>query len=298
MSCTRRSCPIRNPSGKAIVVCGPTASGKSDLSDAISDGISDSYGKSATTLVVDSMQVYREIPETTNQGRRRPAEMVGVVSVTEDWTVAHHREMSRWILAHTDIPFVLDAGTGMYLNALLLDMQLSPKVDANTRNRAKILSKGAVNPRRASRDIELDIAGTERRGSIWDGDPIYEMMVLYIRPDREVLDSNIEQRSIHIIQNALPEAGLIYEMLRSGTIINPQVIGAIGIREMLDVISGTLTKREAHTRIATRTRQLARRQMRWFDKLARTISGRAAVEVVTSAKEARTLHTLHDTISA
>lgn len=242
--------------------------------------------------------MYREIPETTNQSRRRPAEMVGVVSVSEDWTVARHREMSRRILAQTDIPFVLDAGTGMYLNALVLDVQLAPKVDANTRNRAGILAEGADNPRRAARDIELSMAGAEKRASIWYGDLSYETTVLYIRPERDVLDRNIERRSVHIVQNAMPEAELLQEMANSGTVVRPQILGAIGIREMLDLVSGTLTAQEAQSRIATRTRQLARRQMRWFDKLVRTISGRATVEVITNASETQALHTLHDTIVA
>lgn len=248
------------------------------------------------------MQVYREIPETTNQGRRRPAEMVGVTSITEDWTVARHREMGRRVLSQTDIPFVLDAGTGMYLNALLLDIELAPKVDAITRQRAAILSEGSLNPRRASRDIELDMAGVDKRRSIWDGDLSYETTVLYLRPDRDVLDQRIENRSIHIIQNAMTEAVLIYEMSRkmsrSEVVVRPQIMGAIGIKEMLDLISGTVTTQEAQSRIAARTRQLARRQMRWFDKLARKISGRAAIRVITDANETQALHTLHDTIVA
>lgn len=222
--------------------------------------------------------------------------MVGVTSVTEDWTVAHHREMARRILSQTHIPFVLDAGTGMYLNALLLDIALAPKVDAKTRKMAAVLSQDSPNPRRTSRNIELDMAGVEKRGSIWDGDLIYDTTLLYLRPDRDMLDRNIENRSIHIIQNAVPEAQFIHEMVKSGQAIRPQIIGAIGIREMLALISGTLTTHEAQSRIAARTRQLARRQMRWFDKLARKISGRAAIKVIADASETQVLHTLHDTI--
>lgn len=242
--------------------------------------------------------MYREIPETTNQSRRRPAEMVGVVSVTEDWTVARHREMACGILARTDIPFVLDAGTGMYLNALFLDVKLAPKVHTDIRNRAGILAAESDNPRRTARDIELDMAGAEKRASIWDGDLGYETTLLYIRPDRDVLDRNIELRSFHIIQNAVPEAELLQEMSGIGLEIGPQILGAIGIREMLGLLSGTLTEQEARSKIAIRTRQLARRQMRWFDKLVRTISGRATVKVITNANEEQALHTLHDTIVA
>ncbi len=64
-----------------LVICGPTAAGKSSLADVFAGDLSDLYGAWATTIVVDSMQVYREIPTITNQARARPAEMVGIVSV-------------------------------------------------------------------------------------------------------------------------------------------------------------------------------------------------------------------------
>ena len=58
---------------RALVVCGPTAAGKSSLSDGLAEVLSEAWGGRVPTLVVDSMQVYEEIPKTTNQGRERPA---------------------------------------------------------------------------------------------------------------------------------------------------------------------------------------------------------------------------------
>jgi tRNA dimethylallyltransferase len=136
---------------KALVVCGPTASGKSEVSDALADALSREHGAFVPTLVVDSMQVYCEIPTITNQARRRPAELVGIVSVTEEWTVARHRALAEEIIAQNTTPFVLDAGTGMYLNAILLDVPLAPKVEPETRKLAQSVSGGATNPRRAAR---------------------------------------------------------------------------------------------------------------------------------------------------
>src|SRR5918997_3697608 len=118
---------------RALVVCGPTASGKSELSDTLADGLTRTHGGHVHTLVVDSMQVYREIPAITNQARHRPAELVGIVSVTEEWTVARHKAGAQAIIEGLHIPFALDAGTGMYLNAILLDFPLAPRVNANIR---------------------------------------------------------------------------------------------------------------------------------------------------------------------
>ena len=127
------------------MVCGPTASGKSEVSDALADALTREHGAIVTTLVVDSMQVYREIPTITNQARRRPAELLGIVSVTEEWTVARHRALAEEIIAQNTTPFVLDAGTGMYLNAILLDIPLAPKVEPGTRKLAQSVSSGATN---------------------------------------------------------------------------------------------------------------------------------------------------------
>src|SRR3712207_9355991 len=84
--------------------------------DGFAQGISERYGTWSPTLVVDSMQVYRGIRTLTNQPRRRPAELVGVVPVVDEWTVARHKEAVEDTVGALDVPFVLDAGTGMYLN--------------------------------------------------------------------------------------------------------------------------------------------------------------------------------------
>ena len=91
------------------------------------------------------MQVYRELPVITNQARRRPAELVGIVSVTEKWTVARHKAIAEEIIA-SETRFVLDAGTGMYLNAILLDISLAPKVSIEIRRRAEEMAEGESNP--------------------------------------------------------------------------------------------------------------------------------------------------------
>jgi tRNA dimethylallyltransferase len=275
-------------------VCGPTASGKSELSDALAEGLTEAHGDWVPTLVVDSMQVYREIPTITNQARRRPGELVGIVSVTEEWTVARHKARAEEIITRLDVPFVLDAGTGMYLNAIILDMPLAPRVDAKTRQLAQRITASASNPRRATRAKELELAGAEDRGSIWDGELRYETALIYLRPQRESLDAAIAKRSERIVSGGLEEAAKIKEMEQEATAINPSVADSIGVRELIGHLRGEMTLEEAQTLIAARTRKLARRQMRWFDKLARTLEGRIFAVIV----ESPSLNSMHDRIRA
>jgi tRNA dimethylallyltransferase len=281
---------------KALVVCGPTASGKSKLSDALAEGLTGVYGGGHIhTLAVDSMQVYREIPAITNQARRRPAELVGIVSVTEEWTVARHQARAQGIIEGLNHPFVLDAGTGMYLNAILLDISLAPKVDASVRLLAQRTTAGAPNPRRASRAKELELAENPGRGSIWDGDLRYNTTVVYLRPRREALDAAISRRSKRIARDGREEAAKLRAMAEEGA-VNASVINSIGVQELIEHLEGKTTIEEAESRISTRTRQLARRQIRWFDKLVRTLKGRADVTVAESPVDEGLLNYMHDII--
>jgi tRNA dimethylallyltransferase len=283
----------QNRKKSALVVCGPTAGGKSELSDTFAERLTEAQGRHVPTLAVDSMQVYRELPVITNQARRRPAELVGIVSVTEEWTVARHKALAGEIIA-SEATFVLDAGTGMYLNAILLDIPLAPKVSTELRRQAQESTEAESNPRRAARAKELELAGAAGRGSIWKGDLRYDTSIVYLRPERHALDAAIDERSRRITLNGLEEAGRLREMAAAGMRISPQVLDSVGVRELYGHLSGTLSVQQAQDLITTRTRRFARRQMRWFDKLARTLEGRASITVLENTNHPEALHNMHD----
>jgi tRNA dimethylallyltransferase len=285
---------LRIPS--CFVACGPTASGKSELSDVWAEKLTERRGRRVPTVVVDSMQVYRELPIITNQARRRAAELVGVVSVTEEWSVAAHRARVHKLASSEDV-FVLDAGTGMYLNAILLDFPLAPRVSPELRRRADEASADAPNPRRAARERELELAGAAPRGPVWGGNLRYGTSIVYLRPPRAVIDAAISGRSRKIARHGLGEAETLRAMLARGETLNASVLDSVGVRELLQHMSGEITLDRAEDLIATRTRRLARRQIRWFDKLANTLSGRASITVLEDPNRAN-LHFMHDIIGA
>jgi tRNA dimethylallyltransferase len=285
------------PGKYALVVCGPTASGKSEVSDTLADSLTEVVGHHVSTLVVDSMQVYREVPVITNQARRRQAELVGIVSVTGEWSVADHRARAEEITSPAETThFVLDAGTGMYLNALLLDFPLAPRVPQELRARAQAEAADEKNPRRAARARELILSGARERGSVWDGGVRHDTTIVYLRPDRPRIDAAIAERSRKIARDGQREAGLLRGMIAEGAEISPQVMDSVGVRELLQYLSGTLTLGQAEERIATRTRRFARRQMRWFDKLTRTLEDRTRIIVLEDRHQAPELHNMHDII--
>jgi tRNA dimethylallyltransferase len=165
---------------------------------------------------------------------------------------------------------------------------------------AEKLAATARNPRREARRLELELSGASERGSIWDGRPRYDLAFVYLRPPRQELDRNILMRSSNIVRDGLEEASLLIE---SDLVPNPSVRGAIGVKEMLLHKFGDLSAQEAEEAIAARTRRLARRQIRWFDKLARTLESHrhaydnpAQVLVLSNPDQNSALHLMHDTM--
>jgi tRNA dimethylallyltransferase len=80
------------------------------------------------------------------------------------------------------------------------------------------------------------------------------------------------------------------EMQRAGARINASVADSIGVRELTEHLSGKISAEDAESLINTRTRQLARRQLRWFDKLARTLEGRIPITVLQNPDQLNTMH--------
>ncbi len=281
-----------------MVVCGPTASGKSGLADGLAEGLESASGCRTPTIVVDSMQVYRELPVVTNQSRDREAELTGVASVFEDWTVARHKEAAERVIRQTQGPFVLDAGTGMYLNSIILDVDLAPKVSDEVREEAGRRAGAEDNPRREARRIELELAGAKQRGSIWRGGLLYPTAILYIRPEREELDRNIAERSRKIARDGAEEVSEVLRRSRELSINpNDSVEQSIGFREMAAYVRGEATLQWAEQKISSRTRRLARRQIRWFDKLCGSLP-EARVEVCESPHSERAASYMHGIIEA
>ena len=282
----------------AVVVYGPTASCKTGLSDEVAARLSGVGSTWVPTLVVDSMQVYRELPIITNQRRDRPAELVGITSVTDEWSMARHRFAADAVIDGYEGPIVLDAGTGMYLNGILLDIDLAPIVPHEIRKRAEASSHGATNPRRSARAKELELAGAPTRGSIWSAPLRYNVTMIYLRPGRETFDCSINIRSRKIVRDGLQEAEELRTLSEEGFSPNPSVMSSIGVRELTNVLAGTLSLEEAESQVASRTRRLARRQIRWFDKLSVTLANDAGVIVISNLEEIPPLNSMFDILGS
>jgi tRNA dimethylallyltransferase len=185
----------------------------------------------------------------------------------------------------------------MYLNAILMDIELAPRVEEDVRVEAirqteEEEGRGEPtggNARREARQRELELVRAAPRGSIWTNRTRLDADILYLRPPRHVTDSAIDLRSSEIVSKGIPEARHLAELARAGSPPTPQVVGSIGVRELMEYLEAAdndpaqeeaARVEEARHRISVRTRQLARRQVRWFDKMTRTLQDAAVTVTV------------------
>ena len=262
------------------------------MADDIAESLTERAGVWTDTVCVDSMQVYSEIPIISNQGRRRRAELVSVTSATREWNMSRHREAADRVFdASKSEDIVLDAGTGMYLSGILTDLEISPRVPDYVRREAEALAanESPLNRRRRIRELELEIVGAKRTASIWEAEPRFDTTLVVLRPPLEKLYKAIDERTERISSAGTGEVSNLRLMAERGEPATPQVMNAIGVREINEYLEGTLSKAQAVERISKRTRALAKRQITWFDKLARTLGDHQKVRVrqYTSPEEAK-----------
>ena len=108
-------------SSKVIVVCGPTASGKTSLSLAIANKFN------AEIVSADSMQIYKEMnigtakPNDLEKGNV-PHHMIDIVSVTDEYNVSRYvLEAGKCIddILKSGKPVIVVGGTGLYIDNLI-----------------------------------------------------------------------------------------------------------------------------------------------------------------------------------
>ena len=127
--------PDPAPLRKALIIAGPTASGKS----ALALELAERFG--GTVINADAMQCYRELRIVTarpppEDEARAPHALYGVLPAAEAGSVAWWREAALAEMAKARLP-ILCGGTGMYLRALTQGISILPEVPAEAREEAR-----------------------------------------------------------------------------------------------------------------------------------------------------------------
>lgn len=269
-----------------IVICGPTAIGKTALSLALAERI-----PGAEIISADSRQVYRGMDIGTAKvsaadRARVPHHGLDLVDPDQPFTAADYQRHAYDVLtaiAKRGGVAILVGGTGLYLRAVARGLPLAetgrdPQVRrqletrlggeglhalvTDLRGRAPRIAAATdlANPRRVVRALERahvqgDTLPPAPRG--YDGPQIW----LGLQPETAAHDQLIADRVRHQF-----ESGLLAEASVLLARFPPTLpaFSAVGYREAFAALDGSLTREEAEARTVRRTRQIARRQRTWF----------------------------------
>ena len=281
---------------KVIVICGPTASGKTKL------GIELAKFLNGEIVSSDSMQIYKDM----NIGTAKPTveEMQGIkhylvdfVSPDERYSVAQFKKDAknaiRQIISKGKTPIVV-GGTGLYIDSLIyeidynqieLDQEYRMKLEKTAEaegleklyKEAKKIDPEAMekispnDQKRIIRVLEIFHATgktktEQEKESRKEAE--YDYRVFAINWDREKLYSRINQRVDQMI-----EQGLVQEVRQILTKYDsfPTAMQGLGYKEVVEYLNGKCSEEDMIEKIKMETRRYAKRQLTWFRKNKQTI---------------------------
>ena len=275
---------------RTIIICGATATGKSDLAVALAKEIS------AEIVNADSMQVYEgmdigtaKLPLAERGGI--PHHLLDSLTVRQDSTVAWYQDAARTVIDQIHQrgkDAIIVGGTGLYIKAIVDDLNF-PDTDPVIRSRLELeaIEQGAAvlfarlekldpaaalaidraNTRRIVRALEvIEITGQPFTANLpREASSRYPDAIHFgLSQDRESLDIRVSNRV-----DAMWEAGLIAEVeslvvtgLREGVTAQK----ALGYAQVLAMMDGLLTSDQAREETKRVTRQYIRRQDTWFSR--------------------------------
>jgi tRNA dimethylallyltransferase len=277
----------------AILIAGPTASGKSGAALALAERMN------GTAINADSMQVYRELAVVTARPTPEeiaavPHRLYGMVPAAEAYSVGRWLEDAGASIEEARgegrLP-ILVGGTGLYFKALLEGLSPIPdipaEIRASWREQSARLGPEALydelqardhvmaarlrpsDPQRVVRALEvIDATGVslaEWQGS--EGTPLLKSdrtLKLVVAPERVPLYAAIDARFDRMI------AGGAIEEVRALMALHLDpglpVMRAHGVHEIAAYLAGAMTLEEAVAKAKTESRRYAKRQMTWLKR--------------------------------
>jgi tRNA dimethylallyltransferase len=276
---------------KVLIIAGPTAVGKTEISIELAQKIN------GEIICMDSRQIYKQL----NIGTARPSEeeeitvphhLFGVIDIQDHFTAFDYKFLAERkiseVLSRNRIP-ILVGGTGLYIDALKKGF-LNVKSDYGLRtylrklesNNPGILRKILVNldPERALkihpndikriiRALEIFIITGNKMGDVikvnHENKKTYDYIIFIIDRNREELHQRINNR----VEKML-EIGLIdetKEILNFGYSPKLNALNTIGYKEVIQYLQGQIDYESMVHKIKVNTRNYARRQIIYFRKI-------------------------------
>ena len=278
-------------SQKVLVICGPTASGKTRLAV-------DCALKFNTEIIsADSQLIYKGL----TIGTAKPSEeemrgvkhhMIDVVEPTESFSVSDYSKMALPVLESLHLQGkmpIICGGTGFYINSLLFDFGYgNAAADESIREKyAEFLKKNGkdmlfkrlkeVDPetaeklhpndtKRVIRALEIyEVSGNKKSAQTDELTPKYEFLAVAINYPREELYNRIDNRVDEMFNAGLVEE--VQRLLKYGVDINCQSMQAIGYKEVVSGLNNGDLRSTMSYIIKKNTRHYAKRQITFFKKM-------------------------------
>lgn len=282
---------------KVIVICGPTASGKTALSIELAKRINGEIVSS------DSMQIYKDMDIGTAKPTKEETKdikhyLIDFVAPDQRYSVAEFKKDAEnaieEILAKGKTPIVV-GGTGLYVDSLIYGIEYQDiELDENYRNELEKNAKEQgleklyeqaqkidpeamkkISPndkKRIIRVLEIYKATgrnkTEQEIESRKNEVKYDYKVFAINMDREKLYDRINKRV-----DIMLEQGLIKEVQCLVKKYNefPTAMQGLGYKEVVQYLKNEISYDEMVDKIKMETRRYAKRQITWFKKNKQTI---------------------------
>jgi tRNA dimethylallyltransferase len=289
-SASRTPNPAESGKPSVIVICGPTAVGKTAA------GIELARALGGEIISADSMQVYRHMdigtakPTAAEQAAVRH-HLIDIVDPDEPFDAATYAALGRRTvmeLSRRGRTPVVVGGTGLYIKALLSGLFRSdardPAVRQRLRAEAESLGPAALHARLAQCDPQTaarlhpnDAVRTLRALEVYEvtGRPISELqqehrfadtpfrsLTIGLSVEREALYRRIDRRV-----EAMLAAGLEAEvrtLLSKGYGPGLRPMQSIGYSHVAAFIAGAISREECRRTLQRDTRRFAKRQLTWF----------------------------------
>ena len=282
-----------NTKPKVIVICGPTASGKTSLSVELAKKCN------GEIISADSMQIYKDMNIGTAKVTQEEMQgikhyMIDIVSPTERYSVAEFKVQAEKaieeILKNGKTP-IIAGGTGLYVNSLIYNIQYNDiKIDEEYRKyleervekeglqslyeEAKKIDSEAMksisqnDKKRILRVLEMynqtGKTKTELEKESRKEEVKYDYKVYAINWEREELYKRINKRvDIMIKQGLIKEVEKILKKYDKF----PTAMQGLGYKEVVEYLDKKITKEEMIEKIKMESRRYAKRQITWFKKI-------------------------------
>lgn len=263
---------------KLIVVVGPTASGKSDLTFKIAKDLN------FEIIVCDAYQIYKEISKGINKPNENELKtikhyFVNSISIYDDWNIKIFQSQINEILKDNSKNFILEGGSNLYIHCLIHNYNLN-KLDFNLNyddfSNEELFEKLKKLDEKESKKISINnrkrliqslriIESNNEKKSVLDSqnnEPLYDFFLIRMCHDRKNLYEAINKRAEKMFNDGWKQE--IEDLIKKDKNIN-QLNGfkAIGYQEIYQAI---LDNKEVDLNIIKqRTRNYAKRQETWIN---------------------------------